>query len=242
MSHDRVALQPGHVLRMQPYRDTSALVELFTRDLGRVGLVAKGARRSKGGAQGALQPFQAILASWVGRGDLGTLTSAELDGQPLRLQGRSLFCGYYLNELLLRLLARHDPHPQVYEDYRLTVARLADAQEACALERALRVFEKRLLKGLGYGLLLEKDAEGGLPVEPERPYRYRLEKGPWPGEHGEGVSVQGRTLLALARESLDDAQCLREAKSLLRAALALYLGERPLRSREFFRKTALGVS
>jgi DNA repair protein RecO (recombination protein O) len=239
---DRIALQPGFVLQLRPYRDTSALVELFTRDVGRVGLVARGARRPKHGTQGTLQPFHPILVSWVGGGDLGTLTSAEADGPPLPLKGKPLFCSYYLNELLLRLLARHDPHPRLHADYGAAIARLAQAGDAAALERTLRIFEKRLLQELGYGLLLEQEAEGGVPVDPSRMYSYRLEKGPLPGEDPTGMQVQGHTLLGLAREEIEGTECLREAKRLLRAALALYLGDRPLRSREFFRKAAAGSS
>jgi DNA repair protein RecO (recombination protein O) len=239
---DRITLQPGFVLQLRPYRDTSALVEIFTRDAGRVGLVARGARRPKQGAQGTLQPFQPILVSWAGRGDLGTLTSVEADGLPPSLKGKALFCSYYLNELLLRLLARHDPHPRLHADYGVTIARLAQAEDVAALEQALRIFEKRLLQELGYGLLLEQEAEGGVPVDPGRMYSYRLEKGPLPGEDPTGMQVQGRTLLGLASEDIEDAECLREAKRLLRAALALYLGDRPLRSREFFRKAAAGSS
>ncbi len=238
---DRVALQPGYVLQLRPYRDTSALVEAFTRDLGRVGLVARGIRRPKSAMQGALQPFQGLLLSWVGGGDLGTLVSAEMEGAD-RLSGRTLFCGYYLSELLLRLLVRHDPHTRLYEAYVRAIRALSAARDGAALERSLRVFEKRLLQELGYGLLLEQEAEGGCPIDPDCLYTYRLEKGPLRGDGATGVRVHGRTLLALARDALEDPGCLKEAKRLLRAALGLYLGDRPLKSREFFRKAAVSLS
>jgi DNA repair protein RecO (recombination protein O) len=242
---NRVALQPAYILHHRPYRDTSLLIEAFTPDLGRVGLVARGARADRSRMQGLLQPFCPLLLSWSGRGDLGTLSAAEAKGAPLRLRGTRLFCGYYLSELVLRLLPRHAPHPALYHAYEAALYALESSASAPEQERVLRLFEKRLLQESGYGLLLECEADTERAIVPDRLYRYQLEKGPLPHDTPDpgrtpditpGIPVHGSTLLGLAREALDDPVNLREAKALMRAALALYLGDRPLKSREFYRQ------
>ena len=237
---DRVLLAPGQVLASRPYRNTSALLEVFTRDHGKVAMVARGARRPSSGLQAVLQPFQPLLLSWAGRGDLMTLTAAELGAVGDGLNGRALYCGYYLNELLLRLLGRHDAHQGLYHAYERALTALAQATDHERLERTLRLFEKQLLRELGYGLLLDREADGGEPVQPQLTYEYELEKGPVREGSGRGVRVQGSTLLALARDALQQPDSLREAKSLMRAALSLYLGDKPLKSREFFRQLSNG--
>lgn len=235
MSHPRrVALQPGHVLHQRPYRDSSLLVEAFSADFGRVGLVARGARGPHSRMRGLLQPFRPLLISWTGGGDLGTLIGVEADGPMRVLTGVGLLSGFYVNELLVRLTARHDPHPQLYQAY---------AQTLVALERpgreepSLRIFEKRLLQELGYGLLLDREASSGAALGPDRLYRYRLEQGPVPAEEGTSAdpAIHGRNLLALAHEEASfDAEGLRETKGLMRAAIARQLGDRPLKSRDLF--------
>jgi DNA repair protein RecO (recombination protein O) len=236
--YERVTLQPGYVLQHYPYRNTSLICETYTRDFGRVGLVARGARAPRSRMQGLLQPFQPLLLSWSGRGELATLTTAELAASPRHLASEALFCGYYVNELLLRLLPRHAAHTALFPVYEATLEALQQAaRSSVGRERALRLFEKRLLQEAGYGLLLDREAGGDRPVEPDRRYRYQLEKGPLPEESSAaGIDVQGRTLLGLARDALVDTVSLSEAKQLMRAALALYLGDKPLKSREFFRK------
>jgi DNA repair protein RecO (recombination protein O) len=237
MKRERVALQPAYILHHLPYRNTSMLIEAFTHDFGRVGLVARGVRTQRSRLSGVLQPFAPLLLSWSARGELGTLSAAEVCGTPLLLHGKTLFCGYYLNEILMRLLARHMGPGLLYQAYEQALSALAACAEGAAQERVLRLFEKRLLWESGYGLLLEREAESGRPIAPERTYRYQLEKGPLPDEEtNAGVAVHGSTLLGLARDELVDARNLREAKHLMRAALALYLGNRPLKSREFYQQ------
>jgi DNA repair protein RecO (recombination protein O) len=192
--------------------------------------------------QGVLQPFYPLLLTWGGRGELATLSAAEVQGSVVRLSGTRLFCGYYLNELLLRLVPRHVPHPGLYQAYEAALYALAAAAEAADRERALRLFEKCLLQESGYGLLLEREAESERPIDPDRLYRYQLEKGPLPygiqqdPSGASGLQVHGRTLLGLATDHLYDPASLKEAKVLMRAALALYLGAKPLKSREFYRE------
>ena len=232
MSTTRIELQPAHVLHRRPYRDTSLLVEAFSRDHGRVGLVAKGVRRGRGNRAGLLQAFQPLLLSWSGRGELATLTAVEAAGPATVPGGPDLYAGFYLNELLLRLLRRHDPHPELYAVYAEVVRHVAAGND---VEWALRLFEVHLLEGMGYGLSLLEQGDGG-PLEPEACYRYRLESGPVPATAGaDGIEVHGRTLLALAHGAEPDARVRDEAKRLLRAALRLYLGDRPLKSRELYR-------
>ncbi len=234
----RVDLVPAYVLHGRAYRETSMLLEVFSREHGRVGLVARGARSARSRLRGVLRPFLPLLVSWSGRGELGTLTGAEPDG-PVRLAGGAMLAGgFYLNELLIRLLARNDPHPDLYRIYDRTLSELS---EAAAAEPALRIFEKRLLAELGYALVLEREA-GGSPVRAEGLYHYHLEEGPVAVTriHGDMLGIHGDSLLGLAREALSGRRMLAEAKRLNRAALGRYLGGRPLRSRDLWRRPGIG--
>lgn len=234
------ALQPAFVLHRRPYRETSLLVELLTRQDGRVGVVARGARRRRGAAP--LEPFVEFQVRWHGRGDLGQLLAAESVAPPRQLQGAALYSGFYLNELLLRLLRRHDPHPELYADYATALAALqaTSAPGATGVEPVLRLFECRLLEACGYGLQLREEAAGGTPLEPATLYRYEPERGPIAvtGAGRDGLLVHGQALLALAAGRLEAARDLHELKRLLRALLAPHLGPRPLTSRELFRGEA----
>jgi DNA repair protein RecO (recombination protein O) len=230
----RVQLQPAYVLHHRPYRDTSRILELFTRDHGRVCVFARGARGArKNGASliSILQPFNRLLVSWSGRGEAGQLTSAEFDGAVSVLAADRLVSGFYLNELLLKLFARHDSHADVFDLYDRTIASLKDASDAV---RPLRLFEKRLLDALGYGLALERDVLTGEPVDAGAAYHYRLEQGAVrTAGVAEGTLVfAGDTLLSLAREDLADAAACTEARRLLRAALDRVLEGRELKSRQ----------
>lgn len=241
----RVLLQPGFVLHHRPYRDSSLLVELFTPQYGRVGVIARGARQPKSRLHGVLQPFRPLMLSWSGGGELPGLSAGELDGVAPWLTGQALVGGFYLNELLMRLLHRFDPHPELYAVYSRTVHALGEIGQRAGtevmldLERALRLFEKSLLEEIGYGLVLEHDAEDGRPIEAEEVYLYHLLQGPvrlsaGAGTRSQGLTLRGQSLLDLARGSLDDGDSLREVKRLTRAALAAQLGERPLASRRLF--------
>lgn len=238
--HQGTQLQPGYILHQREYRDTSLLLEVFTRDQGRLGLVARGARAPRSRIRGLLQPFQPLLLSWSGRGaqsdsGLGTLAGVEADieqgGAAPRLPGSALYSGFYLNELLMRLVQRHDPHPELFAAYGQALRGLQTAPQ-----RPLRLFEKRLLEELGYGLLLDREADSGEPVSAGIEYVYALESGPLrsAGTTAPGLKLSGRSLLSLAAEDLSDAQSLAESKRLMRAALGLYLGDRELKTREVF--------
>jgi DNA repair protein RecO (recombination protein O) len=235
----RVQLEPAYVLHRRPYRETSLLVETLARDHGRVAVVARGARGERSPLRGLLQPFRPLLISWSGRHDLMTLSGAEPAGV-CALSGRGLLAGFYLNELLTRLLARHDPHSGLFETYEQALLGLG---QPGAEEQTLRVFERRLLEVLGYGLALGETDTTGARIEPDRTYRYRLETGAVPaGDGEEGLPVRGATLLALASGQLADRELSREAKQLMRYVLQHYLGARPLESRALFTRPGPGVA
>lgn len=178
--------QPAYLLHSRPYRNTSLIIEVFSHEYGRLGMVVRGARTARSRWAAVLQPFQRLLLSWQGQGELKTLTAAETEGPSCWLQGNTLISGLYANELLLRLLQREDPHPalllyyeQLLESFRDNQVQDQGAQAAVVLlEQNLRRFEKYLLQELGYGLLLEQDARTGEPVQAESRYYYYLDEGP----------------------------------------------------------------
>jgi DNA repair protein RecO (recombination protein O) len=230
-----VQLQPGFILHRRPYRDSSLLVEAFTRDYGRVGLVARGAKRGRAATAALLEPFQSLLISWTGKGELPTLGSVELAGASVELRGDQLLGAFYINELMMRLLQRHIPHPELFERYAAVLKQLS---EGGSLEWHLRLFERDLLQETGYGLLLTHSADTGEEIQPQRRYCYHFESGPHACDDFDdsGVVVDGRTLLAIASGAAADRTVLAESKRLMRSALLLYLGDKPLASRELFRK------
>ena len=217
MARARIQLQSAWVLKSTPYSDSSLLVEAFTHSHGRIGLVARGARSAKSRSRALLQAFRPLLLSWTESGDLGTLTGVEAQGPAITLPGECIFSGWYLNELLLRLLQRHDAHPQVFETYGLTVAQLEYATQP-----SLRRFEQILLAELGFGLDLPDD------LDPGRYYRYELDLGAVPVDAQAADAVAGSSLIALRDDRLQTAEDLNVARRLLRAALAPHLGSRPL--------------
>lgn len=232
---ERVDLDPAFVLHARPWRETSLIVEAFSRGHGRSGLVARGARRPKSRMRGLLQPFVPLLLSWRGRGELATLTGAEAEGDPLPLSGSIMVVGFYLNELLLRFVHRHDPEPALFDHYHATLVRVTREDDP---EPALRIFEKRLLEAVGYALELEREADSGMAIEPDGRYRYTAQIGPTRSTDDAfpGVRVSGSTLLALAREQLAGRRTLREAKQLMRAIIAEHCGGRTLASRRLWRR------
>lgn len=226
----RVQLQPAYVLHHRPYRDTSRIVDLFTRDHGRITVFARGVR-GKSGLAAALQAFQPILVSYSGKGEAGQLTAAELVGEPSNLPAARLLSGFYLNELLLKLLHLHDPQGEIFDTYNATLQDLKIGGDELL---ALRLFEKRLLQCLGFGLSLQNEAESGAPIEVQRCYRYVLELGPLPVEMSANAAkgvYSGASLLALASEVLVEAQHKTEVRHLLRSVLDHVLDGRSLRSR-----------
>ncbi len=228
----RIQLERAYLLHHYAWRDSSRILELVTRSHGRVSVFARAARRGGSSLPAALQPFGELLVSWTARGDAGQLTGVEPVRTPALLAGDRLMSAFYANELLIKLLPRHDPHPALFDAYVALLEALRDPGANPA--RALRLFEKRLLDELGWGLSLEVDAASGQPVDASRSYRYRIDGGP---EVLDGVAegtlvFSGASLLSLAREELDDPGSLADARRLLKAALEQCLDGRPLRTRE----------
>ncbi|MBL8260265.1 MAG: DNA repair protein RecO [Candidatus Competibacteraceae bacterium] len=229
----RALLQPAFILHRRPYLNTSLLLEAFSREHGRLGLVARGAMASRSRLKGLLQPFAPLLLSWSGAGELATLTVAEEAGRPLALPPNRVLPGLYANELLVRLLPRLDSQPSLFDAYERLLAELAAAS---AEEPALRRFEKTLLDHLGYGLNLEREADSGTPIVAEEHYRYVLDRGPLAAAGAQaGVPISGRSLLALRDGDLSDPALLAEIKRLTRAALAEQLRGQALKTRALYR-------
>ena len=231
MHRHKVDGQPAFVLHSYPFRETSLIVEAFSRDFGRVAVLARGARRPRSALRGLLLSFQPLELSWAGKGEVQTLMKAEWQGgQPL-LTGKALFCGYYLNELLLNLLPREDAHARLFAVYAETLRRFSDAPK----ESDIRCFERALLQELGYGLTLETDVQGR-PIDPTGYYAYEIEHGPvrLQASGKSMLSVSGKTLIDLAAEDFLDQRSLLEAKQLMRALIAHYTGGKGLETRKIF--------
>lgn len=229
--------QPAYVLHTYPFRETSLIVEIFSRDFGRMALLARGARRPRAAIRGLLLAFQPLELGWAGKGEVPTLIRAEWQGgQPL-LAGEALFCGFYLNELLMNLLPREDAHAKLFAQYAQMLARLADDTGASEREADLRRFEKALLHELGYGLTLHHDCSGK-EIIPAAHYTYRMEQGPVRLEHADAAAqaISGKTLLDLAAEDFSDPRSRSEAKQLMRMLMAYYLGGRELETRKIFKE------
>ena len=222
----RVWLAPAYILHQHAYRDTSRILEVFTADHGRLTLFARGANGAK--LRSVLRPFQRLLVSWSGKSEAGQLVSAEIDGTVGSLAKERLMSGFYLNELLLKLTERWDPHPEVFAVYAVCLEALAAGEGE---EASLRRFEKRLLDHLGYGLELKVTADGE-PIAADGYYKFAAERGAQPCVAEAPGAVCGRSLVDLEAERFADARSLRDAKRLLRAALDACLDGRTLKSRE----------
>jgi DNA repair protein RecO (recombination protein O) len=226
----KVLGQPGFVLHSYPYKETSLIVDMFTRDFGRIGVVAKGAKRPLSKLRGVLQTFQPLSVSFSGKSELRTLIDAEWVGGMLPLEKTALLCGFYLNELLVKLLARDDAHPKLFDHYVATLNELAHGEPA---QIALRKFERALLKETGVAADLTRCTStrarvvaGELyVVDPERGARGALASDTWP-------AVSGKTLMDMEREDYGDPQTQAQSKQLMRFLLAYHLGGAPLNTRQ----------
>lgn len=261
----KVHQQPAYLLRARPFAESSLMVDLFTREHGRLTVLAKGARRGKSRVRGVLLPFLPLLASWSGKGQLPTLTSVETraagpagDGATVNgatvnsaamnggaMKGETLASGFYLNELLLLLLHRHDAHEALFEHYHDAVAQLAAAPSPRQVLHALRVFEKHFLRHIGFGAMFDRDADTGQAIDAQGQYRYLPERGPVRARASheadavaetDALPVSGRTLHALRDEDFPSDVELREAQRLTRALIERQLGGRQLRSRRVLRE------
>ena len=252
MVNQKILLQPAYVLHQRAYRDSSMLLELFSPEYGRIGVIAKGAKSAKSRLRGVLQPFQPLLVSWIKRGELGTLTAAEAQGPALAIAPDLIASGFYLNEILLRLLERDEGQLELFGHYDEALRSMSEIvsqnkPRSVSLEILLRQFEIRLLAALGYGLVLDQEVGSDSPLQVEQEYIYQLEYGPVKvdtaftnvtntsenaeEEYRYGTRISGGTLLALQAGDFSDEQVRLESKRLLRTVLGAYLGSKPLHSR-----------
>ena len=231
----RVHLAPGYILHHQPYRDTSRILEVLSRDAGRLSVFARGVRGPKAKLAAELQPFRLLLMSWSGKGEAPQLTGAESTPEAAPLPPACLMAGFYLNELLMKLTHRHDPVPGVFDAYHVALESL---KQGAALEPTLRLFEKRLLELLGYGLALEVDARTGASIDADAYYHFRPAHGLVPAASDAPGALSGASLVALACEELTPGRVLEDARRLLQAALAHCLEGRELSTRAVARSIA----
>jgi DNA repair protein RecO (recombination protein O) len=226
----RVTGQPGFVLHSYPYKETSLIIDLLTRDHGRVAVVAKGAKRPMSKLRGVLQTFQPLQTSWSGKSELRTLIDAEWVGGMLPLEKTALLCGFYLNELLVKLLARDDPHPALFDQYVATLNELAHGEPA---QIVLRKFERALLKETGVAADLGRSTTTRALVEPAADYVVDPERGAREAVAGDmGPVVSGKTLLDMERNDYADPATQAQSKQLMRFLLAYHLGGAPLNTRQ----------
>ena len=234
--------EPAFVLHSYPFRETSLIIEAFTRNNGRVALVARGARRPRSVLRGVLLAFQPLLLSWGGKSELRTLHKAEWQGGLPQLQGRGLLCGFYLNELMLKLTARDDAHETLFETYYATLGALSNGGDHAA---TLRAFERQLLKEAGYALTLELDVVTGEAIRADATYRYLTERGPVCVSHGashsgrgdreNGLELSGQTLLDMACDNYLNPITLQQSKALMRMLINHCLGNQVLNTRQLLK-------
>lgn len=226
----RILNQPGFVLHSYPYKETSLIIDLLSRDYGRIALVAKGAKRPHSKLRGVLQTFQPLSLNWIGKAEVRTLTAAEWLGGLLPLEKSALLCGFYLNELLIKLLARDDPHPELFDHYVRTLNQLAHGEAAPIV---LRQFERALLKATGVAVDLGRCTASRATVMPQRIYVVDPEFGTRPARAADvWPRVCGKTLLDMECEDYRDSVTQSQSKLLMRFLLAHHLGGVPLNTRQ----------
>lgn len=238
----------GFVLHAYPYRETSLIVETFTRTHGRLVVVAKGAKRPNSAMRHALNPFQGLRLSWFGKTDMKTLKAAEHERIYPQLSGDALMSAFYMNELLLKLAHREDPHEALFDQYETALGALSSMPivgtsgvKRKAIAIALRTFELVLLRELGYALQLREEADTHAPIVAEADYAYVMERGPIALPHaasprGDALQLRGKTLLDMADADFSDPLTQQQSKQLMRRAINHLLGDKPLHTRQLIRE------
>ncbi|HEC27355.1 MAG TPA: DNA repair protein RecO [Gammaproteobacteria bacterium] len=243
----RVQSQPAFLLHARPFRETSLIIEVFSRQYGRVGLLARGVRNPKSRKRALVMPFQSLLLGWSGKGELPLLTSIEATGRARELAAEQRYAAFYLNELLLKLLYRYDAHESLFDYYNKI---LDEIYQGVPIQHTLRRFEKELLSQSGYGLILHHEAGSSRPVVAEGQYQYIPERGPRPvsqtaqENHSEeqGIYIKGKSLLDYYHDVFYDKESLKECRRLVRHLLDRQLGGKPLHSRRVFHQVLSGLS
>ena len=228
-SQRRVQQQPGYILHRRPFRDTSQILDIVTRDHGKIAVVARGSRGSKSRLAGILRPFLPLRVSWVAKSDLGTLTGAEAAGPPAGMIGDAMFSAYYVNELLLHFLHRYDPQSEIYALYEEVIKALLITDNVAA---ALRSFELEFLSLLGYAVNLDHEFGSRDPLLDDQDYEYRMEQGPVSIGRSGALVFKGAVYKDIAEQRFDKPDVLRAANRLLREIIAFHLGGKELKSRK----------
>ena len=225
----RVEKESAFILHQRAYSETSTIFDIFSQNFGRFSLIAKGIKKQNSSKGSVLQQFQPLLLSWAGKSELKTLTAAEPDSDILAMIPGSMYCGFYINELVIRLLHQHDPHPELFIYYKKTLKQLSQGVS----EKVLRLFEKYLLIEIGYGVILDHDINNN-KIDETKDYYYVPESGPVEvGEKkSDAVKIQGKSLVAFANEKLDDKDVLADIKKLMRVLVQIQLGDKSLHSRK----------
>lgn len=234
----KINLQPAFILHRYPFQNTSLILDFFTLNYGRQRVIVKGGRASRFKSRSLLQPFQPVLASFSGRGELKTLIEIESYAASIKLQGEYLFSGLYINELLIRLLEGDIEHDLLFQIYHDTLLLL---QSGSDIEPILREFELELLSNLGYGINLESDCSNGKPIDAKEWYEFNAQSG-FTINHSKNESQRtniflGAHIIALRNREIEKRTVLRTAKRVLRLALAEQLGGKPINSRNLFSKS-----
>lgn len=231
----KVELNPAFILHRRPYRETSYLLDIFSRNYGRLNLVAKGIRKKGSNKAELLQPYQRLMISWSGKTDLMNLANVEPDNNPYNLKNEMLLTGFYINELIIRILHQHEAHTELFDNYDETLRKLSEGQ--LNDQGLIRIFEKRLLEVTGYGLVLDHDVETGKVIDPDIYYYYQAERGPTVRmpESPDFEKIAGRTLIDLDHERIVTKEVMNEAKALMRYVLQKHLGPKPLASRNLYK-------
>ncbi len=231
----KVALTQSYILHHRQYSESSLILDVFSREHGRVNLIAKGARKNKKQQHLGFNLYQPYLLSWTAKTELFTLTDIEMDKMLISLRPQQLLSGFYMNELVIHLLHKHEAHPELYDSYQDTLLALNENQQE---QLVLRYFEKSLLQSLGYGLVLDVDTSSGEPINPDQQYCYEYDNGPTistqKNKSHASQTIMGKTLLELESEQLQDPKNINEAKQLLRNILSNHLGDKKLASRELY--------
>ncbi len=235
MAAYQIHQQAVFVLHTRPYTETSLIIEVFSQEFGRLGLLAKGARNSKTRKRGILLPFQPLLMSWTGKGELPILTEVEQGHSLFYFDYKSRVCGFYANELVYKLLQRKDPYQKLYQSYNQLMQSLHDCSfKNKERELSLRLFEKNLLSEIGYALILDRDIDQHELINPELVYRYIPERGPEIYRSNKGESpliVSGMVLHCIDRNSYPNDIIMQQAKRFMRNILQSLLGGKPIHSR-----------
>ena len=243
MTEAAVYLQPAFILQQRKYRESSLIIEVLTRNFGRVSLLAKGVRKTKSKTAGMLQPFIPLNISYIGKAELKILTDVEMIPPFSEIKGLALYCGFYINELISCFLHKYDPHPEMFDYYRECLSSLSACRytapcppfmkpDGFSMEAALRQFELNLMACIGYGLQLEYD-HNGKPIESAKKYQFKGGLGLIETVDG---AFSGKTLQALASRELTEPQVLSEAKILMRTVIDVYLQGKQLKSRAVINK------